>query len=100
MYIYVVAESEFGPCKIGFAERTQHRLGCLQCGNHRKLTLAFEMECPNYRMAEKIAHRRVLRKQLRGEWFDITVVEAINAVKQATYLAEQALARKRAREAA
>ena len=91
MLLYVIAEGEFGPCKIGFADRMGHRLSNLQAGNHRELTVFYEQETPpNYRMAERIAHSRAgYKNRIRGEWFNVTVVAAISAVKQACYLAQR-----------
>lgn len=88
MLMYVVGESEFGPCKIGYADRPRHRLSSLQTGNPRKLTLFCEVECPpNYRMAERIAHRLAAygkrNEILCGEWFNITVQSAIKIVDEA-----------------
>lgn len=95
--LYVISETETGPCKIGFADRVYHRLKCLQSGNPRRLTLEFETECANYRMAEKIAHHRAGHKNnVLGEWFNITPEAAIIAVKVACQLAIESQARRAA----
>ena len=39
MFIYVIAESEIGPCKVGFTLDPRARLQQLQVGNPRRLVL-------------------------------------------------------------
>lgn len=100
MYLYVIGESDSGPCKIGFADRVEHRLITLQSGNPRRLTLYFRLESDNYRMAEKIAKHRAGKagKLIRGEWFEVTAREAERIVKQACHTASIARRRKDARK--
>jgi len=84
--IYVVAESEAGPCKIGVATNMKVRMVMLQNGNPRKLILAHtrEVHWPSRFAVEAIAHALVGElHRLSGEWFEVAIADAIRAVDEA-----------------
>jgi len=83
MNLYVIAESEAGPCKVGFATEVGHRLSNLQSGNHRELRVFYQEMCIRCRTAERIAHSALWRHRRMREWFDVPVTEAIRAVQEA-----------------
>jgi len=84
MYLYVIAETKRGPCKIGFAANPEQRLSLLQCGNPRKLVLEYKREVTGIHDAnavERMAHAHAgERNRLVGEWFDLAVYGAIACV--------------------
>ena len=92
--VYVIAPRMEGPCKIGIAEDLARRLDALQMGCWEKLHVAFfamfyvndeyiDLRASAYRLEQR-THKN-LRKcdvGLHGEWFDISVKDAIAAVRK------------------
>lgn len=93
MYLYVIAESRAGPCKVGYAANVVTRLRTLQTGNSRQLSLIYYQEAANYRMAERVAHSMLWRHHIRREWFAVKGEDAANTVKRAIFKATQSLER-------
>lgn len=91
-FIYVIAESTSGPCKIGITTDPRFRLSILQNGNPRKLTLAHYKQI-NYLSRleyERVAHALAgAAYQLVGEWFDITTDSAVRAVDEACRMMDE-----------
>ena len=85
MHLYVIAEQPLGPCKIGVANDPLARLQELQIGNHRRLVLYNRIKVEDHRYAERTAHSLARRNKqhLRGEWFAISVLEAVEIIKKA-----------------
>lgn len=86
MNVYVVAGSESGPCKIGVAKNPTRRLRELQTASPMTLSI-FHSEPVGIlaNAVEKAAHDslRDKRTQADNEWFYVSSVEAIVAIKTA-----------------
>lgn len=86
VFIYVIAAEENGPCKIGFAKDPSKRLKQLQTGHPAPLRLWFsEPFSPTVvRKVERTIHETIKFDRSHGEWFDISVRDAIAEVSFAT----------------
>lgn len=80
-YIYVIGTEN--KIKIGFSKHPLKRLKQLQTGNCDKLQLYYqeEIEDSKIRIVEHLIHRDLKQYHKNGEWFNISVDNAINAVK-------------------
>lgn len=81
-FVYVIAPSPEGPVKIGFSADPHRRLRQLQTGYPGVLTLHhFQPFCEDRApLMEKIIHQTIAFKRKKGEWFDLTVEEAVSEV--------------------
>lgn len=84
MYIYIIGTHN-NHQKIGFAKDPHRRLKTLQTGNPDKLYLHHYVEIPDEktRIMERKIHSEIGYKRISGEWFDITVDEAIGILDHA-----------------
>ena len=75
--IYIIGPAE-GPFKIGYSGNPTHRLSTLQTGTTEFLVLHYseETETEVAQVIEKLIHRQLGHKRIRGEWFDITLEDA------------------------
>jgi len=91
--IYVIGPAE-GPYKIGYSGNPSHRLSTLQVGTTDFLHLHYreETETSKAKVIEKLIHRQLGHKRIRGEWFNVTLDEAISEVKFAFIRWEDELA--------
>lgn len=82
--IYVIGPTE-GPFKIGYSANPTARLSSLQTGRTDTLVLHYseETETDKAKVIEKLIHRTLGYKRIRGEWFDVTLEEAIGEVRHA-----------------
>ena len=81
-YLYVMGYDRAGPLKIGRALDVPRRQGRLQTGGYRTLHVysvfdCFPSEAPDL---EREVHKFLSAQWLRGEWFDVPVEGAINAI--------------------
>lgn len=92
-YIYVVSLSEMGPVKIGYSASPERRLKQLQTGQASKLSLNYTeaISGDRVRMMEKILHETNRHRRISGEWYDLTVEDAILEVKHAMIRYEETL---------
>ncbi len=78
-YLYIVAETEEGPCKIGIAGHVASRIETLQLGNYRELKCFYSRKIGNAKsetqFIEKKIHNMMSDKLIRREWFAYTVAE-------------------------
>lgn len=84
MFIYVISSSENGPVKIGYSAKPEGRLKQLQTGYPAKLKLYFAEAIDNEKLArsiEKRVHANIGHRKLSGEWFDLTVTDAMAEVR-------------------
>lgn len=85
-----------GPFKVGYSDNPQRRLSNIQTGQAVDVFLHYseETESGIARVIEKLIHRNLAHKRVRGEWFSVTLSEAIDEVKFAfiRYEAEDHLA--------
>lgn len=81
--IYVIGP-RFGPRKIGFASDVQKRLATLQSSNPAELIIQYRIDVGGQaRDVEFEAHRLLQDRRLRGEWFNVTLDDAIGAIETA-----------------
>ena len=84
MYVYVIAPSELGPCKIGIAADPKKRLRALQTGSPSPLTLfGYEPATHSPRAVEHGVHIALKSRRSRqgGEWFDVSTREAHSVIR-------------------
>lgn len=83
-YIYVIGDNA-SPYKIGFTKNPDKRLKSLQTGNPRKLSMLYKEEINEneIKYIEKQIHKELKRKQVSGEWFNISLEDAISEIKYA-----------------
>lgn len=68
--------------KIGRAGNPKARLQSLQCGVPDPLALVHAVEVGAMQQAEAAAHERLRDRHVRGEWFDVTEAEAVEALNE------------------
>lgn len=79
--LYVVGATHTGPLKIGITTSPDSRLASLQTGNHEKLSLFTYIVIPDKsRWIEKTIHESLGLWRLHGEWFNISLPCAIEAI--------------------
>ncbi len=89
--VYVIA-SDGGLVKIGRSRNAEKRRKMLQTANGHSLRLCHTTENrADFAAIEKTAHRILYAKRRAGEWFDVEVAEAIQAVTYAIELVELAV---------
>jgi len=83
--VYVIIERGAinGPCKIGFTYRLSERLSNLQTGNHRVLETYKIVRCDNPQRIERVVHSALADYRIVGEWFAVSALDAIDAVRNA-----------------
>lgn len=81
-YIYVIGPDK-PPIKIGVTTDLDIRLKAIQTGNSQKLQVHYIEEVdPNHAyLYEKIIHKNLKLQNTHGEWFDISIEDAINEIK-------------------
>ena len=82
--VYVVArDGKRWPAKIGSTQNMKTRLAALQGGNHEHLVVVWQMRIPNAGELEREVLFDLRSRRIRGEWFDVTQDEAIEALVSA-----------------
>lgn len=81
-FVYLVAEAEEGPVKIGRSSDYWKRLKEIQIGNPRPLRLKALLYTRECEVIEAQVHDRLGRRRIRGEWFDVSVPAAIVAMQR------------------
>lgn len=88
--IYVVSISDEGPVKIGIASNMSTRLSGIQTGSPVKLTVSHLHIVHGDAFAlEKAVHASLASRRLHGEWFDVSVHIAVEAISGQLLLREQ-----------
>jgi hypothetical protein len=82
-FVYVVQNGERGPVKIGAAGSVLSRLIQLQIGNPVELIVPAVVMCGARHQIELAAHGLLEKHWVRGEWFDVSPLEAVEAITQA-----------------
>jgi hypothetical protein len=86
--LYVIG-SDTGPQKIGVSANVARRLAVLQTHSPHALTAHHQAQpASDARLVERVAHALLAAKRLRGEWFDVSVEDAIAAIDQAIALVD------------
>jgi hypothetical protein len=82
-FLYVIAGPDRSPVKLGFSAQPEKRVRQLQTGSSIVLSLYHieKVDASRVKIAEKALHRLLGYKRLSGEWFDLTVEEAIAEVE-------------------
>lgn len=85
-YVYVIQAGKDGPVKIGSAQKPSERLQELQTSNWHQLYLRAVVPCGPRVVIEKVAHALADRHRIRGEWFDLEPLKAVEFVVTAMAL--------------
>lgn len=82
-YLYVIAADPNGPTKLGISKDPDSRLRQLQTGHAQRLRLYYQEPVPasQARLFEGLLHRQVSFLRTHGEWFDLSVADAIAHVQ-------------------
>jgi len=83
MYVIGTNNRPDGPVKLGISADPPRRVGQLQTGHADRLQL-FHSELVSddkARLFERLLHKSLNHKRTRGEWFDVTVEQAIADVQ-------------------
>jgi hypothetical protein len=81
-FLYVIAAKKEGPVKLGLSQDPARRVRQLQTGSAELLQIHHTEEVPDdrVRIAESALHQMLGHKRLKGEWFRMSVEEAIAEV--------------------
>ncbi len=77
-FVYAIGP-ENGPVKIGFTNDLKKRLKAIQTGNPQKVEIFYSEQFDSKKdmmEAERILHKTLSHKRLKGEWFDISPKDA------------------------
>lgn len=85
-FVYVVQSGEDGPVKIGSARKPSARKDSLQTANWQELHLRAVVPVSSCAYVEKVAHTLADRHNIRGEWFDLEPLQAIEIIISAAVL--------------
>ncbi len=81
--VYVMQSGD-GPVKIGIANDPDRRRREVGAGQPFPVAVVHRVSLgADARAVERIAHRLLAEKRLRGEWFDVGVQEAVAAIEAA-----------------
>jgi hypothetical protein len=83
-FLYVIGAPD-GPQKVGVAKEPAERLVIMQVSHLGRLELAAKIRMPRLMAfaAERCAHWILREKRIRGEWFEVSPAEAIEAAEMA-----------------
>lgn len=81
--MYAISSDKRMPVKLGISKNPDKRIKQLQTGHSDKLSIYHIEKVPadKVRLYEGILHKDLSLKRKQGEWFDITVEEAISHIK-------------------
>jgi len=82
-FIYVIASSADGPVKLGISAKPERRINELQTGHANRLQIYHTEPVPGEkaRLFERLLHRDIGFRRTVGEWFDISVADAVAHVQ-------------------
>lgn len=83
-HLYVIGDG--AALKVGHSEKPFSRLSYMQASHSAPLSLLYvhPVFWPTRMFAEKYAHALLWTKRVRGEWFDVTIDQAIAAIRLAS----------------
>lgn len=96
-FVYLINIDKTDLYKIGITKKTvEERMRSLQTGNPLKLVLVEKYESKIYQKIETIMHRMLKHKKyipedfdnLKGEWFQLTLFEALEFTKRCNQIEE------------
>jgi hypothetical protein len=82
-FLYVMQHGDGGPVKVGMAGSVLGRHKNIQCGNPVEVSICAVFMAGPIGRIEAAAHRMLAEYNIRGEWFDVSVLEAVEAVQKA-----------------
>jgi hypothetical protein len=82
-FLYVIAASSAGPCKLGTSAKPEQRLRQLQTGHAERLQVFHleAVEADRAALLERLLHRDIGHHRCFGEWFRLPVAEAIGYIR-------------------
>lgn len=83
MMVYVMGASPLGPCKVGVSDNPRSRLKGVQTDHQERLSLFYYKGIMRAREVEKASHHLLRDRHLHGEWFNVSVEEALVAINKA-----------------
>ncbi len=88
--VYVIG-TETPPFKIGWAVDVPARLKALQAGHHQPFIAHFRLDMPTPVVTKVESYAHFLLREFRGhgEWFMVSLEEAIGAVREAAEAVER-----------
>jgi hypothetical protein len=81
-YIYLIQSLEDSRYKIGVSKHPQKRILELQTGNSSELKLVETYQSEFAHKIEKILQRRYSYLRKEGEWFDMSIVNEVNFLRE------------------
>jgi hypothetical protein len=81
-FLYVIAATAAGPVKLGLSMNPEKRVRQLQTGSALPLSIFHteEVEDGRVKIAERALHQLLGHKRMKGEWFDMSVEQAVAEV--------------------
>ena len=82
--VYVIGGEKAKPLKIGIAKTINSRLASLQTGNHEELYEYYSingLSKHEARLIERSVHKALEHRRVKGEWFDVFLDEAREAIE-------------------
>jgi hypothetical protein len=78
-YLYVIGASRSGPLKLGISVNPDRRVNELQTGHAARLQVYHQepVAPEKARVFESLLHKNLNHRRTHGEWFDVTVEQAI-----------------------
>lgn len=88
-YVYIIRDPRDDYIKIGVATNPQERLAALQTGNYSELVLEYTSPiCSNAFDIESKVHEKFEDFHVKGEWFDVSIDDAIHFLQRNKYVLE------------
>lgn len=84
-YLYVIGWDANGPVKIGYTTDPERRLAQLQTAQPNPLQIFHtrEVEAERARLMEGLVHKVNRRHKINGEWYNLSVDDAIAEIEMA-----------------
>jgi hypothetical protein len=80
-FIYLIKNTEESHYKIGVGKNPTNRLKQLQTGSSSELVIVHTFETDIPYVIEKTLHRQFSHKRKHGEWFDFSINEETDFIK-------------------
>jgi len=81
-FVYILSNSDNGYLKIGVSNNVDKRISQLQTGSWAELSVEYRsMVCSNSFDIESTVHEKLRSKRVRGEWYDVSISDAISLIE-------------------
>jgi Rha family phage regulatory protein len=81
-FVYVLSNSDNGYLKVGVSSNVDKRIKQLQTGSWAELSVEYRsMVCSNSFDIESTVHEKLRSKRVRGEWYDVSISDAISLIE-------------------